>query len=301
MLKDFSQLLELAQNKETKTVAVVCAHDEHTLDAVLYAHKQNILDYILIGNKQEIINIAKQLDYEIDEDSIIDCNDESEAAFIAVDLVNQGKADFIQKGLMQTSSLLKAVVNKEKGIGLGKIMSHVALLEVPGYHKLLVVTDGGMVPSPDLEMKKAIADNAIKLFHDLGYEKPLVSAVCAAENISPKIIETVDADNLKQAALNNEFGSCYLEGPISFDLAMDKTSAQIKSYSSPVCGETDILLVPNMTAGNMMVKSLILFAKAKMTGVVLGAKCPIALNSRSASFDEKYNSLLLCKVISNNK
>lgn len=299
MLSSFKELRNYTINKSKKTVAVVCAHDSHTLEAVLKAKQENIIDSILIGHKDEIISICKELGYEIDTDSIIDASDEVEAAQIAVDLINNNKADFLQKGLMQTSTLLKAVVNKETGLSLGRPMSHTALLEIPGYHKLLGVTDGGMIPSPDLEAKKAIVLNAVNLFHQLGYEKPLISAICGAETTSPKIIETVDAAALKEAALSGEFGSCYLEGPISFDLAMDKNSASIKGYESIVCGETDILLVPNMTAGNMMVKALLLYADAKMTGVVTGAKCPIALNSRSASFEEKYNSLLLCAAICN--
>jgi len=135
-----------------------------------------------------------------------------------------------------------------------------------------------------------------ELFQRLGYERPMVSAVCAAETVSPKIAETVDAAALKEAAQTGTFGSCYVEGPISLDLAMDKESARIKGYESPVCGETDILLVPSMAAGNIMVKSLLEFAGAKMVGVVTGAKCPIALNSSSASFAEKYNSLLACAL-----
>ena len=157
------------------------------------------------------------------------------------------------------------------------------------------------VSCTDLEGKKAIAHNAVAMFHGLGYERPLVSAVCAAENVSPKIIETVDAAALKQAALEGAFGPCYVEGPISLDLALSRESAQIKGYESPVTGETDILLVPGMAAGNMMVKSLVLFAGARMVGVVTGAKCPIALNSRSASFEEKYHSLLVCALMSSSR
>ena len=150
--------------------------------------------------------------------------------------MREGRAGFLQKGLMQTATILKAVVNKQTGIGLGRPMSHVALLELPGYPKLLGVTDGGMIPNPDLEGKKAIAHNAVAMFHGLGYERPLVSAVCAAENVSPKIIETVDAAALKQAALEGTFGPCYVEGPISLDLALSRESAQIKGYESPVTG-----------------------------------------------------------------
>ena len=298
MLNRFSDLYAPAKAGKPKTVAVACAHDAHTLEAVLHAQAEGILHALLIGHRDEILSIAAALGHSLDPNAVIDAETDEQAASLSVGLIREGRADFLQKGLMQTSTLLKAVVNKESGIGLGRPMSHTALLEIPGYHKLLGVADGGMIPTPDLEAKKAITRNAVELFHRLGYRKPLVAAVCAAETVSPKIVETVDAAALKEAALNGEFGSCYLEGPISFDLAIDRASAEIKHYESPVSGETDLLLVPNMTAGNIMVKGLLAFAGAKMTGVVTGAKCPIALNSRSASFEEKYNSLLLCAAFS---
>lgn len=296
MLKNFKELREKVGSCAPKTVAVACAHDAHTLEAVLRAADEGILRYALVGRKDDILRIGRELGHTISEGDVIPAETDEEAAKLAVSLVREGRADFLQKGLMQTATILKAVVNKETGIGLGRPMSHTALLEIPGYHKLLGVADGGMIPAPDLAAKKAIVHNAAELFRQLGYERPLISAVCAAETVSPKIIETVDAAALKEAALAGAFGNCYVEGPISLDLALDKASAKIKGYESPVCGETDILLVPSMAAGNMMVKGLLIFAGAKMVGVVTGAKCPIALNSRSASFEEKYNSLLACAL-----
>lgn len=296
MLKNFKELREKVGSCAPKTVAVACAHDAHTLEAVLRAADEGILRYALVGRKDDILRIGRELGHTISDGDVFLAETDEEAAKLAVSLVREGRADFLQKGLMQTATILKAVVNKETGIGLGRPMSHTALLEIPGYHKLLGVADGGMIPAPDLAAKKAIVHNAAELFRQLGYERPLISAVCAAETVSPKIIETVDAAALKEAALAGAFGSCYVEGPISLDLALDKASAKIKGYESPVCGETDILLVPSMAAGNMMVKGLLIFAGAKMVGVVTGAKCPIALNSRSASFEEKYNSLLACAL-----
>ncbi len=298
MLKNFAQLRECVSMGAPKTVAVACAHDPHTLESVLHAASEGILNYILIGHSEEILRIGKELGHEIAPETVIHAESDEDAAAIAVGLVREGKANFLQKGLMQTSTILKAVVNKQTGIGQGRPMSHTALIEIPGYHKLLGVTDGGMIPCPDLEAKKAIVRNAVDMFRALGYEKPMVSAVCAAETVSPKIIETVDAAALKEAGLAGELGQCYLEGPISFDLAVNRESAKIKGYESPVCGETDIMLVPNITAGNIMVKALLEFAGTKMVGCVIGAKCPIALNSRSASFEEKYNSLLVCALMS---
>ena len=298
MLKNFEALRELVGSGAPKTVAVACAHDAHTLESVFHAAQEGILRYILVGHRNEILRIGEQLGHQVPEACIIDAETDEEAAFKSVELIREDKADFLQKGYMQTSTILRAVVNKQTGIGTGGIISHTALIEIPGYHKLLGVADGGMVPHPDLEQKKGILRNAVEAFRSLGYDRPLVAAVCAAETVSPKIIETVDAAALKEAALAGEFGSCYVEGPISLDLAMDKTSCEIKKYDSPVSGNTDILLVPYMAVGNIMVKGLLLYAGARMVGVVTGAKCPIALNSRSASFEEKYYSLLACAGIS---
>ena len=297
MLKDFNALREQVSAGAPKTVAVACAHDAHTLEAVLHAAGEGILRYLLVGHRDEIVRIGRELDHEIDPAAIIDGDSDEECAAIAVELIRDGRADFLQKGYMQTSTILKAVVNKQTGIGTGGIISHTAFIEIPGYHKLLGVADGGMIPHPDLEQKKGILRNAVEAFRGLGYERPLVAAVCAAETVSPKIQETVDAAALKEAALAGEFGDCYVEGPISLDLAMDKASCEIKKYVSPVSGNTDILLVPYMAVGNIFVKGLLLYGGARMVGVVTGAKCPIALNSRSASFEEKYYSLMACAAI----
>ena len=298
MISTFEQLRQLLGSSKTKTVVVACAHDSHTLEAILKAREEGLVKCLLVGHKDEIFRIAADLGYTLNEEEVLEAETDEEAATISVRLVREGKADFLQKGLMQTATILKAVVNRQTGLHTGGMISHTALLEIPGYHKLVCVTDAGMIPNPDLEGKKAIVRNAVDMFHRLGYDLPLVSALCAAENVSPKIPETVDAAALKEACKADELGKCYVEGPISFDLAMNKESAKIKRFNSPVSGETDILLVPNITAGNIMAKSLMEFGGARMAGCVIGAKCPIALNSRSASFEEKYYSLLLCALVS---
>ena len=294
MVKDFEHLREYVGASEARTVAVAAAHDPHTLEAVLKAQKEGILDYILVGKSREIIEIGRQLGYEISGNCIVDADSDEDAAAKSIELIHSKEADFLQKGLLQTSTLLKAVVNKKTGISKGRPMSHVALLDIPSYHKIIGVTDGGMMIRPDLEGKKAIVRNAVEMFHGMGYEKPLISAVCSVEVVNSKMPETVEAEALQQAALQGEFGSCYVEGPVSFDLSVSKESAKIKKYKSPVTGETDIFLVPDITVGNVMVKALTAFAGARMAGCVVGAQCPIALNSRSASFEEKYFSLLAC-------
>ena len=298
MIQNLSELRSMITAGERKTCAVACAHDAHTLEAIMTVRNEGLMDCLLVGHTEEIKRIAAQHGYEVSDAEIIEAATDEEAAQACVDLVRDGKAGFILKGILQTGTLLKAVVNKQTGLNIGSVISHFLMMELPGYHKLLGVGDSGMIPAPDLETKKAIIRNSVSAMQRLGYEKPMISALCAAETVSPKIIETVDAAALKAACQNGELGSCYVEGPISFDLAMNPESAKVKKYESPVVGNTDMLLVPGLAAGNSMVKALIQFAGAKMAGAIVGAKCPIALISRSASYEEKYYSLLLCALIS---
>lgn len=292
--KNFNQLIEKVQNdKSQKRVAVVAAQDEHTLEAVLKAKKDNIVKPILIGDKIKIEKILAELKTNLEDSSIINVEDDSEAAMKAVELIRENKADFIMKGKIQTADLLKAVVNKEKGLRTGNVISHIAMYEVPTYHKLLAITDGGMMMYPNLAEKKQIIENAVNTFVAMGYETPKVAVLSAVETINPKMPETVDADMLKQMNQRGEIKDCIVEGPISYDLTMCKESADIKGYSSPVTGDVDILIVPNITTGNILGKSLSYSANAKMAGFIVGAKVPIVLTSRGSTSEEKYLSLVL--------
>ena len=296
-IKNFEELKKMASSAEKRTVAVACAHDAHTLEAVLKAHEEGLLDYILIGKEDEIVEKSKLHGTSVSRENIVNCESDELCAAEAVKLVNEGKADFIQKGLMQTATLLKAVVNKETGLNQGRSISHVALIDIPKYHKIMGVTDGGMIMYPNLEQKKDIVLNAIEMFHGLGYEEPKIAALCAVETVNPKMPETLDAQALKEMAASGEIAGCCIEGPISMDLAVSREAAAVKKYDSPVAGDADILLVPSIYTGNIMVKALIEFAGTLMAGCVIGAKCPIALNSTSASFEEKYYSLLACSMM----
>lgn len=207
--------------------------------------------------------------------------------------IHEGGADFLMKGKIQTADLLSAVVNKEEGLRTGKVMSHVVFNEIPNYHKLLVLTDGGMMMYPDLNKKKEICENAVGTLRTLGYDKPKVAVLAAVEKVNPKMPETVDADALKTMNKSGELADCIVEGPISYDLTMSKESAAIKGFESPVTGDADIVLVPNITVGNVLGKSLIYSAGAKMAGFIVGAKVPIVLTSRGSTSEEKYLSLVL--------
>ena len=294
ILKDFKQLRQLVESVDKRTVAVVAAHDAHTLEAVLKTKDEGILDHILIGKKDDIIKIGNELGYDVSSDVIIDSDTDEDAVTKGLDLIKTGGADFLQKGILQTSTLLKGVVNKENGIKARDTLSNVALLDIPAYHKVVGLTDGGMVMYPTLEQKKDIIDNAVEVYKALGYDNPKVAVLCAVETLNPKMPETVDAAELKKMNQEGIIKDCVVEGPISFDLAVDPEAAKIKGYESPVAGDADIIIMPDISAGNLTSKALTVLGGAMMAGIVMGAKCPIALNSRSAAFEEKYYSLLAC-------
>jgi phosphate butyryltransferase len=300
-IKSFDHLInKMKSNTIKNNVAVVSAADEHTLEAVIKAKRLGVVEPILIGDKEKIKKILLNLGEIKDGFNIIDKRDDKLAAQKAVELVHEKKANFIMKGKIQTSDLLKAVVDKEKGLRTGNIMSHMAIFEIPSYHKLLFVTDGGMNINPSLDEKKQIVQNSVAALQSMGYEKPNVSVLCAVETVNPKMQETIDARDLKLMAKNKEIDNCIIEGPISYDLMMSKESATIKGFESPVIGNTDIVLVPNIATGNILGKALMFSAGAKMAGIILGSKVPIVLTSRGSTSEEKFLSIVISASACNN-
>lgn len=281
------------KNLGLSRMAVAAAGDPHTLEAVKIAMDEGIVSPILVGDKVIIDDYCKMHNWVVPEEDIIDVPDIAEAARVAVSVVREGKADFLMKGKLDTSVLLKAVVNKECGLGQGRVMSHFTAFEVPTYHKLLLPMDGGMVTYPTLEQKKAIIENSVEVLRTMGYECPKVGVLACVEKVNPKMPETIEADQLKQMNLNGEITGCIVEGPISYDCAISKEIADFKGFASEVAGDVDILIAPNIHAGNIMGKMLTVTCKAKMAGIILGAKCPIAMVSRGSEPEEKYLSLVL--------
>lgn len=294
MIKNFEQLISRVQkSKKIKKAAVIAAHDEHTLEAVLKAKAHHIIEPVLIGDADKIKSLLQKLQGSMQEGFFIDIKDEAEAARKGVALANLRQVDLLMKGKIQTADLLKAVVDKEHGLRTDRIMSHFVINEIPSYHKLLVTTDGGMVLYPSLDDKRKILENAVEILNTLGYKKPKVAALAAVENINEKMPETLDAAALKKMNQEGRLANCLVEGPISYDLAISKASADIKGYDSPVAGDADILLVPNITVGNVLGKSILFSGGAKMAGFIVGAKVPIVLTSRGATSEEKYLSLVI--------
>ena len=200
--------------------------------------------------------------------------------------------------LFKSNPFIKAVLNKKFNFRTGRLLSHVSLLEIPNYDKLLIITDGGMVIYPTLEQKKEIIINAIEVANKLGVEKPKIAVLAAIEKVSPSMVETEDAKALEDMAKSGEFGNVILEGPMAMDVAMSKEAAEIKGIESKVSGDPDILIVPNIACGNILAKGLIYLAQSKIGGIISGAQKPVILLSRADNADTKLNSIAFGVVAS---
>jgi len=300
MLKNFKEMAELVKaNPVKKRIVLCCAHDEHSLDAVYEAFKEGIVEPVFVGKEEEIKAICAEHGFDFGAVTVYNVNVVVEPAKKAVELIREGKGDFLMKGRMQTADLLRQVVNKETGLQVGKIMSHVGLFQVPNYHKVVVLTDGGMLLQPDLEQKVKIINNAVEVLHSLGYDDPKVGVMCGAEVPNKKAQESMDAVAIKEMWKNGEITGCTVEGPISYDIALSKEIAEFKKFESPVAGEVDAMIMPSMAAGNMLGKSWTVSSNGMMAGIIVGAKVPIVLTSRGSSAEEKFYSIVLAAAASN--
>ncbi|HPC36139.1 MAG TPA: bifunctional enoyl-CoA hydratase/phosphate acetyltransferase [Candidatus Marinimicrobia bacterium] len=298
MIKTYSDIFEkVKKNNRRRTISIALAEDKSVLEAVKVLAENNMARVRLTGNPNQIRSYAEQVGYPIKESEIVAAFSEEEAATRAVEQVRLGKAEILMKGHTSTPALIKAVLDKETGLRTGGILSHISVVEIPTYHKLLMITDGGINIAPDLEKKKAIIQNAIIVAKKLEIARPKIAVLSPIEKVNPKIPETVDAIALQEMAERGEFGSVILEGPIAADIALSSRAAERKGLTSRIAGDTDIVLVPNITCGNAVIKFLMFLAKAKVGGVVIGARVPIVLLSRSDEPAEKFNSTLLALLI----
>lgn len=294
MIKNFEQLKEMLKAMPVKRkVAVVPAQDEHTLEAISHAYRDGMVEPVLIGDEPKIREILAQIGTDADKMTIIHVEDPTEAIQKAADMARDGEVDCIMKGKTETGALMKVLVNRERGIRKNDTMSLLAFMESPNYHKVFAITDVGLLTYPSKDQKKVAIQNAVEAFHALGVEQPKVAILAAVEKVNPKMKETVEAAEIKEEGVDG----CIIEGPISYDLAMDPASAPIKGYVSPVAGDADLLVVPDIVSGNIAAKTITVIGGGRTGGVVLGAKVPVLLVSRAASADDKYMSIVIAALV----
>jgi phosphate butyryltransferase len=295
-------LIYKATQLDGNTVAVAVAEDEEVIEAVIEALNRNLANFILFGDKEKIkmiVNVKNKVQQKSNKKlTIVHADSNEMAAELAVKAVSTKEATVLMKGNIPTSSLLKAVLNKEYGLRTGNILSHVAVFEVPDFDRFTIVTDAGMNIAPELEQKAQMIKNAAALARAIGIEYPKVAPIAAVEVVNPAMQATIDAAALSVMNKRGQITGCIVDGPLALDNAVSALAAEHKGIQSEVAGRADILLVPTIEVGNVLYKSLIYFAKAKVGAVIAGAKAPIVLTSRADSAESKLYSLALaiCSV-----
>ena len=302
MIKKLDEILDTLKGNEKAVLSVAAAHDEEVLLAIKSATEIGVITPILVGHEDEIRNISNKINFNLDKIKIINKETIEECAEVAVKLVSSNEVDFVMKGLLDTSVILKAVLNKEWGLRTDSLLSHVMIYEVGFYHKLLVTTDGGMNIAPDYEQKVKILKNAIKATEPLGLKTIKVAALAAKEKVNPKMQATIDAKQLEDAGKNGEFGeNVIVEGPLAFDLAVSKEACKVKNFKTQVGGDVDIMLMPTIEVGNGIGKAFTYAAGAKSAGIIMGAKAPIVLVSRADTHESKLYSIAYGAIVASHK
>jgi len=293
-MKSFEEILKKAQGmSEKKVISVAVAQDKEVLLSVEEARKEGVVEGILVGDSKKIEELAKELSIDLTNYTIIHEEDLVEASRKAVIEVSSGRADMLMKGLVDTGIVLKAALDREIGLRGKGVLSHVAVFEIENYDRLFFITDAAMNIAPDLETKKKIIDNSVKVARALEIETPKVACICAKEKVNPKMPDTVDAYELEEMNKRGEIENCIVGGPFALDNAVSVEAARHKGMDHPVAGMADILLAPDIEGGNILYKSISYFAKSKSAGLIVGATAPIILTSRADSEETKLNSIIL--------
>lgn len=298
MSKTFDELISKVKEIPMKKVSVAVAQDSAVLEAVRAAKDRQIADAILVGNETKIKEVAASVNVEISDFEIVNVEDDIEASLAAVKLVHDGKADMYMKGLIDTKHFLKSVLDKEVGLRTGKPLSHVCVFDVEEIDHLLFLTDVAFIPYPTLEDKVNIISNTLEITKACGIENPKVAPLAAVEVVNPKMPVTVEAAELTQMNKDGKITGCIVDGPLSLDLAIDAEAALHKGATDrPIQGDADILLFPDIHAGNLVYKAMVHTARLKNGNILTGTKAPVILTSRSDSVEVKVNSLALGAVV----
>ena len=291
-LRTLTELLEYARGVGPMTISVACAEDAEVLEAVEEARKGGVAKAILVGDEEQIKKAAAGIGVDTANYEIVDeKGGEAAASLKAVELVSSGRAQILMKGMVKTANFLRAVLNKEKGLRSGALLSHVYIHQIENYDRIFFISDPAFNMYPDLQGKVNIVENVVKLAHAFGVECPKVAALAAVEVVNSEMPPTLDASLLTQMNRRGQIKNCVIDGPLALDNAVSEESARHKGIVSEVAGRADILLVPNIESGNMLAKAIVYFARNKTAGIVLGARAPIVLTSRSDSSETKLLSI----------
>lgn len=297
----FDDIISKVANLPTKTLAVACAEDAPVLEAVKAAHDKKIANAILVGDEDKIREIAKTIDMDLSAYEIIDRKDTVEASLAAVKLVHDGKADMYMKGLLPTGKFLKSVLDKEVGLRTGKPLSHVCVFEIPGIDRLLFLTDVAFIPYPTLEDKKCMIEYTVDVAKACGVSDNKVAILAALETVNEKMPCTVDAAELSRMQDAGEIKDCVVDGPLSMDIALYKEAAEEKgALNRKVAGDANILVFPDIHAGNLVYKTMVHMIPCKNGNILTGTKAPVILTSRSDTMEVKLNSIALAAVVAQN-
>lgn len=292
------QVIELVKSKHRKRLIAAYANDSHTIEAVNNAVDMGIVDATLVGDEQVIASVCKELNIDVAKFTIVHEPVDVKAAAKACEIINNGGGDILMKGLLPTDKYMRAILNKEKGLcPPNAVLTHVAVIENPAYHKLLVVSDCAIILAPDLKQKQMILKTLVSTAKAIGIERPKVALIAATEQMSAGMQACVDAAIISKMADRGQLSGGEVEGPLSIDIALDKEAAEIKKMKSPVAGDADCLLFPNIESANVFYKCCTKFNKAEIGAFVAGAKVPCVLSSRGDTSLTKLYSIAIAATL----
>lgn len=301
MSKNFNDLLSKLKSVSKKKVVVAVAQDEPVLEAIKVAQEQDIAEAILVGDKAKIVKIAEKLDMNLSKFEVIDEIDEKKASLFAVQLVSSGRADMLMKGLVDTATFLRSVLNKDVGLRTGKLMSHVAVFEIDKMDRLLFLTDAAFNTYPDIKAKVEIINNSVKVAKACGIDLPKVAPICAVEVVNKDMQSTIDAAMISKMNERGQIKGCIVDGPLALDNAISEAAAHHKNIDGPVAGKADVFLLPNIESANVMYKCLTYLSHSRNGGCLVGTSAPVILTSRADSVETKVNSIALAALVAENK
>jgi phosphate butyryltransferase len=296
-LDSLAALVALAQSLGPIRIGVVAAHDPEVLRAVAQATSENMVRATLVGDLPAIEALAAQVSADLGSSRVIHEPDPGLAAQRVVEMVRDGRADAVVKGQIKTGQLLSVVLNRHIGIRGRRLLSHIALFELPGMNRLVYVSDSGVVVYPDVYQKLEIINNVVHVAHLFGIPRPKVAILAASQTVHPKIPASIDALALAKMADQGWVAGADVDGPLGLEVAISEETAKLEGCSSPIAGLADVLIVPNVEAGNIISKGLLYFAHARMAALVVGAHVPVIISSRADSAETRYLSLAMAAVL----